>query len=176
MSVMTFDFNGGWSPFTNFNSPLFPDPADPTTPPETKAVDNIDGTVHEYEAAGVPADKILISVPFYGHLFSGVGPVNDGLFQPFAASTETPSFATVESTYLTDPSFTLHRDPASKVPWLYSPTVGGGTFISYDDVQSIARKAQYVRENGLRGAMFWELSNDDTQHTLVDALSSRLTG
>jgi len=34
------------------------------------------------------------------------------------------------------------------------------TFITYDDPQSLATKADYVREHHLGGMLFWELSQD----------------
>jgi chitinase len=173
VTTMTFDYNGSWSPFTNFGSPLYADPSDPT-PFDVRAVNNIDGTVREYLAAHVPADKLVISVPFYGHQFTGVPAANNGLFQPFAEAASTPTFAQLVTGPLADPSFTRYWDDAAHEPYLYSPTAGGGTFISYEDAGSVAAKAAYVRDNGLRGAMFWELSNDDASHTLLTSLSSNL--
>jgi chitinase len=52
------------------------------------------------------------------------------------------------------------------VPWLYSAQAR--EWITYEDAQSMRIKAQYIVEQGLAGAMFWELSNDDG--TLLDAL------
>jgi len=45
------------------------------------------------------------------------------------------------------------------VPWLYNAE--RRIWISYDDSQSVELKARYVRERGLGGVMFWELSGDD---------------
>jgi GH18 family chitinase len=38
----------------------------------------------------------------------------------------------------------------------------------------VAAKAAYIRHSHLLGAMFWELSNDDASHTLVNSLSTGL--
>jgi chitinase len=38
----------------------------------------------------------------------------------------------------------------------------------------MAAKAQYVRENHLRGIMFWELSGDTPDGELIDAIASGL--
>ena len=46
-------------------------------------------------------------------------------------------------------------------------------FITYDDPQSIAIKAEYVRKHGLGGVMFWELSQD-SGGVLVDAIVKEL--
>jgi hypothetical protein len=46
--------------------------------------------------------------------------------------------------------------------------------ISYEDPQSLLLKANYVQSNGLAGAMIWELSADDDQHTLLNILAGAL--
>ena len=46
-------------------------------------------------------------------------------------------------------------------------------FITYDDAQSIAIKAQYVRKHRLGGVMFWELSQDSNRE-LLDAIVTGL--
>jgi len=45
------------------------------------------------------------------------------------------------------------------VPWLYDST--SGTWVSYDDPESVAAKATYVRDHGLGGVVIWELGGDD---------------
>jgi chitinase len=66
--------------------------------------------------------------------------------------------------------YTRYWHDSAQVPWLYSPSAG--VFISYDDPESLARKADYVQEWGLGGVMFWELSADDS--SLLETLYSRL--
>ncbi len=58
----------------------------------------------------------------------------------------------------------------AKVPWLYNAETK--EWITYEDAQSMRIKGSYVVEQGLGGAMFWELSNDDG--TLLDALRAGL--
>ena len=48
--------------------------------------------------------------------------------------------------------------------------------ISYEDPQSLQAKAAYVRDLGLGGMMFWELSHDDRQNTLVNTIYESLNG
>jgi hypothetical protein len=56
------------------------------------------------------------------------------------------------------PTYTRHWDDQSKVPFLYS--LSTGIWISYDDLQSIRIKSDYIKREKLAGAMFWELSSD----------------
>jgi chitinase len=48
--------------------------------------------------------------------------------------------------------------------------------ISYEDPQSIAIKAKYVIQKHLGGMMFWDLGQDDSKSTLLDAIHSQLGG
>jgi chitinase len=66
---------------------------------------------------------------------------------------------------LNDPQkrFTEHWDDEAKVPWLaINSSEGKPLFaISYENPRSIAIKADYIKEKGLGGAMFWEYGADD---------------
>jgi len=48
--------------------------------------------------------------------------------------------------------------------------------ISYEDAESIAAKAKYVREKQLRGIIFWDLGQDDRKSTLLKAIKKALVG
>jgi chitinase len=45
--------------------------------------------------------------------------------------------------------------------------------LSYDDPDSIAVKADFVRTHGLAGLMTWELSDDDDESSLLKAMIPR---
>jgi chitinase len=51
-------------------------------------------------------------------------------------------------------------DDTAKVPWIYAAGENNGTFITYEDTESIRFKTKLIRDRGLAGAMFWELSSD----------------
>ena len=53
----------------------------------------------------------------------------------------------------------------SMAPWLFD----GAAFISYDDAESLAKKANFVWDQALGGVMIWEISLDPNQY-LLDAL------
>ncbi len=68
--------------------------------------------------------------------------------------------------------FSHYYDPFSGMAhWIYD---GKGTFYSYDNETSVFVKGLYIRERGLGGAMFWDLSGDDAKGTLVHSISSAL--
>ena len=79
---MTYDFHGGWSDRTNFNAPLHASSKDPTKDETIRKHFNVDAAVKAYLGLGVPADKIVVGVPFYGRGWGGVKNMDDGLYQP----------------------------------------------------------------------------------------------
>ena len=200
INLLTYDFHGSWDPWTNFNSPFALDPADPT-PAEFKPYFNTTGTVDFYLANGVPADKLVVGIPFYAKQYIRVPTgSNAGLYQSFDNTGLSPDTLQWDAT----PTPTYHDlidvakilTPSSSIgnnakglqgyarywseqagePWLYNastPRFGQnvGVFISYDDPHSVAERAHYVQSRHLRGAMFWEVSQDDNSHDLVNALS-----
>jgi chitinase len=151
INVMAYDFSGGWSAVTGFNAPLF-DSTD--TPPESGSADT---SLQAYLEAGVPADKLVLGLPFYGKGWKGVPAENNGLHQAFDDVTEN---------YL--PTMTRFWDENARVPWLYNEETG--LMITYEDVESATAKAEYVNENGFGGVMFWEISADSDDAQLLSAL------
>jgi len=167
-NVMTYDFHSG-SKIAHFNAPLYTASGDPT-PSYT-----VDSTVQRYIAARVPRAKIVVGVPFYGRVYGGVGPANDGLFQPAPGPVpdEWRSGTDYRSIVRRDPEslgFRRVMHPEARVPFLFNAMTG--TWITYDDTESVAEKAAYVRSHGLGGVMAWEIGGDDG--TLVAAIHKGL--
>ena len=177
INLMSYDLNGGWSAKTDFNAALFAPPARGGFEPNSTL--SVDATVRAYLAAGVPKDKLVVGVPFYGRAWGGVPKANDGLFQPHDKSTPKPpdggewTYRSIAAQHFATDG-RRHWDEAAKVPWLYDPQTN--IMVSYDDPESIRAKGTYVRERGLAGAMIWELSQDDDQRSLLNALTAGLHG
>jgi chitinase len=68
-------------------------------------------------------------------------------------------------------SYTRYWDDKSKVPYLFNPSTG--IWISYDDLESIKIKNDYIKQKKLGGAFFWELSCD-RQAELIGATFNAL--
>lgn len=165
VNLMTYDyFEPGSETITGNHSPLFADPADP------KAASSAD-SVKAFEKAGVPAEKILLGVPFYGHEWGEVPDQNHGLFQvgkPVHGANA--QYTTIASDMLGH-GFTRYWDPAASVPYLYNAEQH--LFVSYEDPESLKAKCKYVRDHKLGGMMFWEYSGDATG-TLLNAIDGEL--
>jgi chitinase len=178
INLMTYDLTGNWSRKTGFNAPLFAPTDDDATTTQPANRLSVDDAVRAYLAAGVPPEKLVVGVPFFGHGFGGVPDVNHGLFQPHDHKTPRPandsdgwSYRALAAKYIDKSAGRFWHDGA-KVPWLYDPA--SGIMITYDDPQSLRLKAEYVRAHNLGGVMIWELSQDDDRHSLLNALRDGL--
>jgi chitinase len=166
VNLMCYDYyEPGSDAITGNHAPLYTDPADPK-----KA--SSDTSVQNFEKAGVPAAKILLGMPFYGHMWGQVADQNHGLFQPGkpVPSAYAPYSAIVES--MLDHGFVRYWDEKAAVPYLYNPEKQ--IFVSYEDPESIAAKGSYVLQHHLGGVMFWDYSGDPSGallHSIRKSLS-----
>ena len=168
-TLMAYDFHGTWEKSTKLNAPLFRTPNDPA---DTGL--NVDAALQAYTFEGVPPQKIVLGIPFYGHGWSGVPADNNGLYKPASGAApgkyESGSFTYTEITTDYLPTYQRFWNEDAHVPWLYDPA--SGTFISYDDPQSIEAKAGYARDQALAGIMIWDVSQGDK--SLMDAIYAGL--
>jgi len=168
-NLMGYDFNEMQPKRTSHHSGLFAWSATSKLDAGAIKYANSDAAVQWYLDHGVPPDKIVLGLPFYGQVWANVPDQNDGLYEPYSGrpgEEGTLSYREIEQNYL--PIYTRHWDDQVKVPWLYSKATK--TMISYEDPESIAVKAKYVIAKHLGGMMFWDLGQDDTKSTLLNAI------
>ena len=160
-NLMTYDFVNRMTPTTGHHTGLYRSrlaPADARTG---------DGAVRQFLAAGVPPKKLLPGVAFYGREFAGVGADHRGLYQSYARYQGEHPWPELVRDYIGRNGFERHWDRQARAPWLWNPRTHA--FVTYDDPQSIAAKAAYVRAHGLGGLMYWEQKHDP-DGVLLDAI------
>ena len=121
------------------------------------ASESCDESVSKHVTAGVPLQKIVLGIPFYGH--------GDG--KAFDDYVDFKDISIVGSQY------TVQWDETAKVPYVMK---SGKMVLTYDDEQSVGLKAEYVLQKGLCGAMYWNIEADDAQWTLSKAVAGKLIG
>jgi chitinase len=174
VSIMTYDFHGEWDRRTGHLTNLCTSKDDPDEMPISA-----DMTMQLYQKElGVPAEKLMIGAGFYGRGWKNVPDANNGLYQSgdplqredFDTEGSTNYYALKERS---SRGYARYWDDQAKTPYLFNHEKG--IFISYDDPESVTLKARYVRHQGLAGVMFWEISADDAEGSMVDAIHRELS-
>lgn len=152
VNVMTYDM--GDPPY--HNAPLYYSAA------ITKKR-SVDQSITQHFAAGVPLNRQVMGVPFYGH---GTDPYKDDV--------KYNEMAGIFSSSKYEGKNIRKWDSVAKVPYLVDES--GNFLLGYDDQESVTYKGQYVVQKNLLGAMFWEYRHDDLQGTLRKALCKAIYG
>ncbi|KAJ1968717.1 hypothetical protein H4R35_006349 [Dimargaris xerosporica] len=159
-NIMAYNSFGPWCDTTG--------PVAPTTNckyTHLTAENAIDNWLH----AGVPANKLVLGIPFYGYGShvrenSYSGKIISPKQQLHSADDEKTWIGLRTNDILTGPKtakkpWTRNWDDASQTPWLYNSETGG--FITYEDPISLKAKVDLAKSKGLRGVMVWALHHDN---------------
>ena len=114
-----------------------------------------DEAVNAHLKAGIPAEKLVLGMPFYGH--------GNNTYGSFVY------YYDIKGPKGTD---TEKWDEVGQVP--YYANAAGTLTLGFDNVRSIEAKCQYVLDNGLRGGMYWEYCYDNTSLDLTKAVARKL--
>jgi len=169
INLMTYDMGTGFSSVSTFNAPMSEVAEDPLGQPMRKW-NNVSNAVAYYRQNGVPAERIVLGVPFYGRGFvvQQEGP-NHGLYQSKASTFEVGAWKDIQP-LLSNPAWKQYWHSGAQSPWLYN--AAERKFASFENPESIAIRARFAKQNGLLGTFMWELSEDDASHSLLNAMSA----
>ncbi|XP_053101265.1 probable chitinase 10 isoform X3 [Hemicordylus capensis] len=158
ISVMSYDFHGGWDTTTGHNSPLYVGSKDQG---DFKYF-NCDFAMKYWRDNGVPASKLLMGFPTYGRTFrltssdTSVGAPVSGAGSAGPYTREAGFWAYYEiCTFLTTATQEWIDD--QKVPYTYK----GNEWVGYDNICSYKHKVKYLKDNNFGGAMVWAIDLDD---------------
>lgn len=134
-NVMAYDL--GWAPY--HNSPLY----------QTEHMEKIcvDDAVKNHLAAGVPPEKMVLGLAFYGRGKKGF-----------------PRQRDLTQAHLVEGDYTFRWDPKGQVPYIVDAS--GELVFGYENESSLAIKAEYILEQGLKGGMYWSYEGDNAEGDL----------
>lgn len=157
INVMCYDFYHGWYFQTGHHANLYP------SNKEKFEGNSGQQAITRHLKAGVPANKLIMGIPFYGRQWEKVIPDHDGLYQS-AMSTGiiVPYWDIIEK--LESGKYKKRYDESAKASYLWNEQ--DSIFISWETPKEIEMKTKFIKENGLGGAMFWEYSLDKDQELL----------
>lgn len=118
-----------------------------------------DRAVKAHLDAGVPADRLVLGMPFYGR--GGEGALPTMGYADIARAKE-------------EHACTEQWDEVAKVPYLANGK--GEMMLGYDNPRSLGIKCQYILDKGLLGGMYWQYDADTASGDLRKVLRDRLLG
>jgi chitinase len=158
VNMMTYDLVNGNSKRTGHLTSLY------STPEQSESTDH---AVMFLDSIGVPMQKVVIGLTFYGRTFSGVDPANNGLYQKGKFNNYV-NYKDFEKTFSAESGYQQYWDNKAKAPYAYNSA--SKTFATFDNLRSVMEKTKYAKDRNLGGVMFWELSGDKESGGLLDMI------
>ncbi|MET8094560.1 glycosyl hydrolase family 18 protein [Micromonospora sp. NPDC005220] len=128
---------------------------------------NSDAAIQKLKSKGIPANKLLLGIGFYGRGWTGVTQAAPGGSATGAAP------GTYEAG-IEDYKVLKNTCPATGTVAGTAYAKCGSNWWSYDTPSTINGKMTYANNQGLGGAFFWELSGDTSNGELIGAIKGGL--
>lgn len=158
VNLMTYDLVHGYSTVTGHQTPLYS---------TSQQIESTDHAVKYLDSIGVPKNKMVIGAAFYARSFLVDTNYNNGLYQSGKFKNFIP-YRNLDKTGLEQEGYSYFWDRTAHAPFLYNPDTR--LFFTFDDERSLREKTKYAMENGLNGIMFWQLTDDNDEHDLLNAI------
>lgn len=163
VNLMAYDFYVG-GPLAGHHSNLYASEND-------AGEDSGDKALRLYTAAGVPASKLVLGVPFYGRSWIMKTVENRGINREIDSVMRGGGFTFVKDSIMARPGFVRYWDEKAKAPYLWNES--RRQLVVFDDEKSIKLKCEYIKEKGMRGVMFWQYASDPKEY-LINAIHENL--
>lgn len=157
--VMTYDLKCGFHALAGHHTALYSNIGDVFR-------NSCDQALRLFHAAGVEKERLLMGAAFYSRKWEGLKDRNHGLLEiSKTGGGYGPDYDLLAAEYLNKNGFVRYWDEEAQAPYLFN----GSCFLSYDDAESLTKKAEYVKREGYGGVFYWEHKCDKTG-TLLSAL------
>ncbi len=165
INIMSYDFFVGGQGVTGHHSNLFRSEFD------LERRRSAEVAVEVHVNAGIPIDKLVLGVPFYGRWWKGTNPINNGLYQPAQGDFGSINYKSIADS-LRNNVFVSYWDSSAVAPYVWREK--DSLFLTYESTKSLKLKVDYVNKNNLGGIMFWQFNGDngDLLTTISDNLVS----
>ncbi|WP_433611245.1 glycosyl hydrolase family 18 protein [Dactylosporangium sp. CA-139114] len=126
-----------------------------------------DAAITKLKSKGIPSNKLLLGVGFYGRGWTGVT-------QDAPGGSATGAAPGTYEAGIEDYKVLKNSCPATGTVGGTAYAKCGNNWWSYDTPSTIAGKMTYAKNQSLGGAFFWELSGDTSNGELITAVSNGL--
>ncbi|MFD9740095.1 glycoside hydrolase family 18 protein [Umezawaea sp. NPDC059074] len=160
---MSYDYFGGFNPTgpTAPHSPLTSYTGIPTPGFYT------DAAIQKLKSKGIPSDKLLLGLGFYGRGWTGVSQAAPG-------GTATAAAPGTYEAGIEDYKVIKTKCPTTGTVAGTAYAKCGNQWWSYDTPSTIGGKVTYAKNQNLGGVFFWELSGDTANGELITAVKNNV--
>ena len=163
-NLMAYDYAGSWDQTAGHQANVHPSHSNPSATPFSTS-----HALHAFREAGIPPSKVVIGLPLYGRAFTQT----EGLGRPFQGVGEGSWEQGVwDAKALPRPGAEEHWDDEAKASYSYDRQAK--VLVSYDTKHAAGWKADWIKTEGLGGAMWWESSGDGAGEASLISHVSRL--
>ncbi|ELU16704.1 hypothetical protein CAPTEDRAFT_113634 [Capitella teleta] len=164
LNLMAYDLHGSWEKVTGINSPL--KARQGAVGEEAQLCQ--DWAVNYWISKGCPAEKLVLGCAMYGRTFTLKDPKNHGILAPASGAGMAGKF-TREAGFLSyyEVREDMHMYMQSRREQEACYAFKEDQWVGFDDVNSINKKVDYIRAEGLGGAMVWSWDLDDFSGNLL---------
>jgi len=163
VNLMTYDFyTSGDS--AGHHSNLYP-------PEDYEKDASAHKTFNLFVKAGVPVEKLVMGLPFYGRSWIMKSADKHGINMPVEGRARGGGYTYIKDSLVDKKGLVRYWDENAKAPYLFNAETN--QLIVYDDEESVKLKCEYVIENNMGGMMFWQYASDTNEY-LLDAINENL--
>lgn len=131
---------------------------------------DVTSSINDFVAAGVPENKMILGVPYYGYDWPTVDHSPKSMVLP--GSKNTANYSGVQRV-LDSGQGERRWDYEAQVPYLVYQENGVNRIAYYDDVESLGKKYDLINERNLKGAGIWALGQDGDHKELWELLRTK---
>ncbi|TFK24660.1 hypothetical protein FA15DRAFT_704418 [Coprinopsis marcescibilis] len=158
-NLMSYDYSGSWDTIANHQANMYGAPI------------NTHDALTFYTSHGVEPSKLVLGVPLYGRSFASTGGPGTK-FEGTGRGTWEKGVYDYRVLPLPFQSTYVYNDENVMASWTLDG-VEGGEMVSYDTPVVAKLKGEFIRDNGLGGSMFWELSGDKMPSATVEEVENK---
>ena len=157
INLMSYDYKGGSDTVSGHHTNLYASSG-------AEGEESADKSIKAFIVAGVPPEKLVMGIAFYGKAWEMQSNDNDGLYRKTQKGIRGGGFTYLKDSVINKNGFIRYWDKKASAPYLFH--ADQKIFISYDDEQSVKNKCDYVKKYNLGGVMFWEYNSDKKEYLL----------
>ncbi len=156
INVMTYDMTASYDSQTGHQSALY-------------GPVSADTAVKYLMKQGVPAGKICIGSPLYGHGWRVSAPADSPVGAKAQGLSSSPLWKQLQKLE-TAPGWQAGYDEGAQAAYLYNSDKASpdyGVFYTYDSARSLDAKLKYIRVHSLGGLIVWQSGGDDGSYSML---------